>query len=132
MEVIFKINLHTLRKTFVLIKNRHLPSSYNTKTYARQESEKEQLVRKITHTFSKEVVDAELQHAQKVFEKYDINRDGYLDFDEVTPMLRDTYTVMGNNYQPSKSDTQKYIEMMDTDGDSKISLEEYEVFVLKA
>ena len=47
-------------------------------------------------------------------------------------MLRDTYTVMGNNYQPSKSDTHKYIEMMDTDCDGKISLEEYEVFVLKA
>lgn len=91
-----------------------------------------QLVRKITATFSKEIVDAELQHAQKVFEKYDINRDGYLDFDEVTPMLKDTYAVMGNNYQPSSNDTWKYIEMMDTDGDKRISLEEYEVFVLKA
>lgn len=102
------------------------------KSYQRQETEKEQLVKKITRNFSREIVDAELQHAQKVFEKYDLNRDGFLDFDEVTPMLKDTYTVMGNNYQPSKSDTLKYIEMMDTDLDGKISLEEYEVFVLKA
>jgi len=51
--------------------------SHVHKTFVRQETEKEQLVKKITRTFSKEIVDAELQHAQKVFEKYDLNRDGF-------------------------------------------------------
>lgn len=107
-------------------------SIHYDKSFVRQETEKDTLMRKVTKTFSKEVVEAELLHAKKVFEKYDLNRNGFLEFDEVTPMLKDTYKVMGNNYQPSRSDTLKYIEMMDTDGDERISLEEYEVFVLKA
>ena len=90
------------------------------------------MLRTQTKTFSKEIVDAELLHAKKVFEKYDLNKNGFLEFEEVIPMLRDTYKVMGNQYEPTKTDVTKYIEMMDQDYDGKISQEEYEIFVLKA
>lgn len=80
----------------------------------------------------REEIEKELRQARTIFEKYDLDKGGYLEQAEVRPMMIDTYKAINGNYNPSPSDVQQYIDMMDTDDDGKISLSEYEVFVLKA
>ena len=56
-----------------------------------------------------------------------------MDYDEVIPVLYGTYELLGIlNYQPDIKDIQNHVEAMDQNRDGRISLEEYEVFVLKA
>lgn len=93
-----------------------------------KEDLKKSLIRK--HTF--EAVEREIKHAHTIFSKYDTNQNGFLEYDEVVPILIDTYKMLKMNFNPSHYDTTKYIEMMDTDRDGRISKDEYELFVLKA
>ena len=39
---------------------------------------------------------------------------------------------MGQNYTPSKEDVRSYMKMVDTDGDGKVSLNEFEEIILKS
>lgn len=75
---------------------------------------------------------AELRHARSIFEKYDVDKDGYLDHSEVYPMMQDTYKNLGQHFNPSQDDVNHYISMMDTAGNDHVSKEEYETFVLRA
>ena len=97
-----------------------------------EQSEKDKLIMEAAKHMSREEIQKELKHARDIFMKYDENHSGYLEKDEVAPMMIDTYKVMNTKYSPSEKDVIKYISMMDTDKDGKISLEEYEIFVLKA
>ena len=40
--------------------------------------------------------------------------------------------MLGLRFDPTNNDIQQYIDMMDKNSDGRISLYEYEVFVLKA
>lgn len=46
-------------------------------------------------------------------------------------MMIETYGSMGVNTPPSDHSVTGYIDMMDIDGDGKISYEEYEIFILR-
>lgn len=39
---------------------------------------------------------------------------------------------MGQNYQPTKDDIKSYMKMVDTDGDGKITLGEFEEIILRS
>lgn len=93
---------------------------------------KETLQTELNTIIGKEKVEQELQSALTLFQRYDVNRNGYLEPFEVPQILIDTYTAMGRECQPTEEDVQQYIEMMDLDEDGKISSTEYDIFVLKA
>ena len=78
------------------------------------------------------VVQQQLEHARRIFQRYDEDKSGFIDEHEVAPILRDTYKAMGIDFQPTKSDVESYMKMMDTNRDGKISLDEYEQLVLKS
>ena len=99
---------------------------------SRRESLKIEQVRKLTRERSLEEVEIEQKHARRIFEKYDTDKSGYIEASEVIPILKDTYKILEREFDPSPNDVAKYIEMMDTDHNGKISLLEYEVFLLQA
>jgi Ca2+-binding EF-hand superfamily protein len=39
---------------------------------------------------------------------------------------------MGQTYQPSREDVRSYLKMVDTDGDGKITLAEFEEIILRS
>lgn len=94
--------------------------------------ERNQLIKRLTEELGADVVEGELKHARSIFEKYDIDRNGHLEYYEVEPMMRDTYANLGQYFNPSNDDINHYISMMDTGSDGRISLFDYESFVLKA
>ena len=48
-------------------------------------------------------------------------------------ILSDTYKEMGHsNFIASKEDVRSYMKMVDSDGDGKITLDEFETLVLKS
>lgn len=70
--------------------------------------------------------------ALSIFEQYDTDKNGFIEKHEVIPILIDTYRIMGMDFRPTTSDIGDYIDMMDTDRNGKISMEELEIFLLKA
>ena len=95
---------------------------------------KDQLKRDLVTNYGIEAdrIESELKHARSIFEKYDVNRDGVLDAEEIRRIMQDTYELLGMKFNPTAADVQKYIEMMDKNSDGNISINEYEIFVLKA
>lgn len=97
-----------------------------------KETARDKYYNEVAKHMSKEQIEKELRQARTIFQKYDLDKSGHLGNSEVRPMMIDTYKAINNNYNPSPADVQKYIDMMDGDDDGQISLEEYEIFVLKA
>ena len=93
---------------------------------------KDALKAQLSNTIGEDMVEKELKSAQTLFQKYDINKNGYLEFFEIPQILIDTYAAMGKDYKPTDDDVSQYIEMMDLDKDGKISNTEYDIFVLRA
>jgi Ca2+-binding EF-hand superfamily protein len=51
---------------------------------------------------------------------------------KVPELLKETYAQMGMQYEPTKEDVVIWIEMTDSDGDGKVTLEDYEQLVLRS
>ncbi|CAK94890.1 unnamed protein product (macronuclear) [Paramecium tetraurelia] len=72
-----------------------------------------------------------LEVARRIFKFVDKDGSGFLTEEEVPELLKETYKHMGmNDYQPTKEDVTIWIQMTDTDGDGKVTLEDYEQLVL--
>lgn len=68
--------------------------------------------------------------AKLLFEKYDTDRNGFIDESEMKSILEDSYRQMGIPKVFTKEELDIFFEMTDADRDGKISLEEYQA-VLK-
>jgi len=108
------------------------PNRENRESSHGRTSKKTLLIRQLTDELGHETVQQELKHAKTIFEKYDVDKDGYLDHSEVEPMMKDTYKNLGQYFNPSRDDVSHYISMMDVEGNDRVSQEEYETFVLRA
>ena len=106
----------------------------NSLNLRKEENEniKQNLKTYLNKAVGKEAVENELKAAMNLFVQYDVNKSGYLEEEEVPQILIDTYMTMGVDYQPTDIDVENYINLMDLDGDGKISRTEYEIFMLKA
>jgi hypothetical protein len=51
---------------------------------------------------------------------------------EIPDLLRETYSMMGVEYNPTQEDTQSWMEMTDLDGDGKVTLEDYEKLIIES
>lgn len=90
------------------------------------------LYRRLSTQLGENAVDEELRHALAIFSKYDLNKNGYLEAYEVRPMMKDTYEYLGQKINPSSDQISNYIAMMDVANDKRISLKEYQMFILRA
>jgi Ca2+-binding EF-hand superfamily protein len=97
-----------------------------------KETERDRLLNEVSKNMTREEIDKELRHARAIFMKYDTDGSGQLGPSEVRPMLVDTYKALNSNFEPKPQDIQAYINMMDEDGSGEVSLNEYEIFILKA
>lgn len=86
----------------------------------------------LVHKVGLSRVEEELARARKLFQKYDTNRSGYLELDELRPMIRDSYKQLDRSVTPTADDASQYMRLLDASGDSLVSLEEFELHVLKA
>lgn len=92
----------------------------------------EDLKKELILTVGNEAVENELKSAIELFEKYDSNKNGFIEDFDVPQILIDTYKAVGVEYEPTEEDVYQYIEMMDLDKDGRISRVEYEIFVLNS
>ncbi|KAM3136130.1 hypothetical protein pb186bvf_011752 [Paramecium bursaria] len=69
--------------------------------------------------------------ARRLFESYDRDRNGVLDQGEVAPMMVDAYRGMSKGFNPSKSDIDTYVRILDKNGDGKITIQDIEALAIK-
>ncbi|EGR28001.1 hypothetical protein IMG5_185030 [Ichthyophthirius multifiliis] len=73
------------------------------------------------------------EKARRLFNKYDIDKGGFLEQNEIILLIKDTYNEMKlTNYQPTQEDLRVWLLMADSNTDGRISLEEYENIVIKS
>jgi Ca2+-binding EF-hand superfamily protein len=77
-------------------------------------------------------VEGELSRARSLFRKYDRNNSGYLERDEIRQMMIDSYRILRKTFNPTDNDIDQFTRLMDSSGDSLVSLDEYEVYVLRS
>jgi Ca2+-binding EF-hand superfamily protein len=70
--------------------------------------------------------------ARRLFKMFDKDNSGTLTENEIPFIIQETYREMGQTYLPSKEDVRSYLKMVDTDGDGKVSLPEFEEIILKS
>ena len=61
--------------------------------------------------------------AGEIFDQYDKDKNGFLDYNEVKFMLEDTYK--GLNHRIREEEVLNFIKSYDLNGDGKISKQEY-------
>jgi len=74
---------------------------------------------------------ARVDSIKRVFDKYDTNKDGFIDQQELKVLMEATYNYLGVAKVISSSDIQSYLAMVDTNRDGLISFPEYETIVVK-
>ena len=73
-----------------------------------------------------------LEVARRIFKKIDKDHCGYLTANEIPDLLRETYRNMGVSYEPTGEDVRVWMKMTDSDGDGKVTLQDYEQLVLRS
>jgi len=69
---------------------------------------------------------------RRVFDKYDQDRNGFIDDGELKILMEETYKILGANKVINSSDIQSYLSLVDTNKDGKVSYPEYEDIVVRA
>jgi len=67
-----------------------------------------------------------------VFDKYDQDKNGFIDDAELKILMEETYKILGVTKVINSSHVQSYLALVDTNKDGKISYPEYEDVVVKA
>jgi Ca2+-binding EF-hand superfamily protein len=94
------------------------------------ESEKEKLLRYLYRELGIEPVNRELENAEKVFNKFDSDKDGYLNKSDLKRMIMETYANLKSSYNPSDEEIMQYFGILHTKREDHVSKEEYEIYVL--
>lgn len=63
--------------------------------------------------------------AKQIFEVYDHDKSGYIEIQELSVMLADTYKKMGIERSIPKEEVTATLNFIDLNSDGKISLQEY-------
>jgi len=102
--------------------------------YRRQETEKRASASIVIDPTDKNSVylqKGKIEQIKRVFDKYDTNKDGFIDELELKRLMEETYKFLGIAKVITSSDVQSYLDMVDTNKDGRISYPEYETIVVK-
>lgn len=69
---------------------------------------------------------------RKLFEKYDLDQDGYLTKRDIKRLMKDTYEKKDLKIEIDEDNVQHYFYLLDQDEDQKISFEEFESYFIRA
>jgi len=75
---------------------------------------------------------AMISQIRRVFDKFDEDKNGFIDERELKKLMEETYRILGLKKEVSYSDIQSYLSLVDTNRDGLISYPEYEEIVTKA
>jgi len=95
---------------------------------AKQEAEKKAGVHQGPHFKGEKLhpyVAKALEMAKLLFEKYDTDKNGFIDEAEMKQILEDSYRQMGIPKVFTKEELDIFFDLVDENRDGKISLEEY-------
>jgi len=92
-------------------------------------SEQEQLVASIESALKSKYGDASLASMRKLFDSYDTNKDGKIDKDELSKLLKDV--DIGNSFTRGAW-VKGIIEKLDKDSDKAISWDEFQAVATTA
>ena len=70
-------------------------------------------------------------HIRRVFDKYDTNKDGYIDEQELKGLMAATFGYLGLNRMVVPSDIKSFLDLVDVNKDKLVSFEEYESVVVR-
>jgi len=73
-----------------------------------------------------------LDQIRRVFDKFDEDKNGYIDENELKNLMEETYKILGVNRTINPEDVQSYFNLIDSNRDGRISYPEYETIVTKA
>lgn len=95
-------------------------------------SEREKLLRYLYRELGYEKVQREILRARDLFERFDEDKNGYLEPNEVKKMMEETYSYLSGDLEITEQEALEYIESMDPSRDKMISKGEFEFGVLRA
>lgn len=62
---------------------------------------------------------------------YDKNKTGYVEIEEIAPIMIDTYKSINKMFKPSQYDIETMLNVLDQDKDGKVSYNDIEQVVIK-
>jgi EF-hand domain len=69
--------------------------------------------------------------AKTLFDRYDQNRSGYLETNEIEAMMREVASIAkSNTIYPGQFDVHGYVEVLDANRDGKVCYSDVETYVL--
>ena len=71
-----------------------------------------------------------LDVVRRLFKMFDKDNSGFLTEQEIPLMLQETYKDINPNYSVTPDDVKSYMRLVDTDGNGKVTLDEFETIVL--
>jgi Ca2+-binding EF-hand superfamily protein len=75
---------------------------------------------------------AMISQIRRVFDKFDEDKNGFIDERELKKLMEETYRILGLKKEVTYSDIQSYLSLVDTNRDGLISYPEYEEIVTRA
>ena len=69
--------------------------------------------------------------AKYIFDKYDRDRGGNLGHTEIASIMSDMYKSVNKGFNPSKSDTDGYLRLLDSNKDGKVDIKDIEAMITK-
>lgn len=93
---------------------------------------RKEVVKKAAPKYTKEALQR-LEVARRLFKMFDVSGDGSLGKEEVRLLLIETYKQMGmNDFNPTGEDVESFMELVDSNQDGKITLEDYENYIVRS
>lgn len=82
--------------------------------------------------YGRQIVEENLEQAESLFKKYDLDQDGFLNREEVRYLVHDTYRLLNKDLEITSAELDQYLQLMDLDGDGRISEFDYNMHILES
>ena len=97
--------------------------------------ESEEKYKKSSFSFPRKMPEPHQKHLEQVrriFNKFDKDRNGFIDADELRDLLEETYSGLGIKKNITNEDVKHYLKIVDTNNDGRISIQEYEDIFIRS
>lgn len=69
--------------------------------------------------------------SRRVLQFYDADKNGQIDLEEVKKIMKDTYKIIGRNFEPTEQDIKEFYNVLDKNSDGLVTAEDIETCALK-